>query len=216
MIPPSEYLFCDASSPYIEDGNEQGGVAKRSFLSVRLDNVDEATIHKLNEYYKRLDEANKLHKKCEYGTIFYILTNWFRQYMGWSQKGNCAYWTSSGLAEAGLLSGNTNWPLYLFFKMLFTQINRNGLQDINVIAYKNIKRNEPDGAYIYPFSKFMWDLDSIATVVVEPRLVEVSDTNDKYIIDVTRHNNEKYRGIVEKWLELRNKLSWDVVSQVRF
>ncbi|AYV82408.1 MAG: hypothetical protein Homavirus48_2 [Homavirus sp.] len=255
---PDEYLFCDQPNRGATLGNEQGGVINRSFLSVRIDGVDRDTIVKLDNYYKQLDIDNRINGKCRYSMVFYMFTNWFRRLIGLGIRGNCAYWTSCGISNVGFLNGPSNWPLFLFFKVLFTQIGKNGWQNLNVIAYRSIKHNkEPKGAFLYPFygikygyDSIKWNLDSIATVIVEPRLVEsIEDvestkqstnestnestkqstnestnestkqsTNestkqstsesdlDQYVIDITKHTNQKHINIVNTWLELQQRM----------
>lgn len=222
FLDPHKYMFTDER----DIGNQQGGIINRSFLSVRVDNVDTEKIVKLDEYYKRLAEDNK-NNKVQYGMILYTLTNWFRKMLGLPIKGNCSCWTGRGLAEIGMIDATSSWPLFLFFRVLFTQITRTSLENINVISYRSIRyHEEPKGALLYPFYWMkhsyghIWNLGSIANIVVKPKRVELEeleeseksnnheqvDQVDQYVINIVTHRNVRYEEIIKKWLEIRAKM----------
>lgn len=69
FINPTNYMFSGK-----DIGNEQGGILNRSFISIRIDNVDANKVIALNDFYEKLDRDNK-QGLIKYGTIFYTITN---------------------------------------------------------------------------------------------------------------------------------------------
>lgn len=210
FIDPVEYFFTD----YQHIGNQQKGIFNRSFLTVRIDNVDEQIITKLDNYYKNLDEQNKK-GRIKYGTILYIFTNWFKKKMGLPIRGNCAYWVSSGLHDSKIINGISSWPLFLFFKVLLTQISLTQLSNINIISYRSIKyKQEPKGSLMYPLFwlkasyKPIWNLGSFANIIVEPTITKNNNGENEYNATIREHNKDKYQKIVNNWLDLKKKFNF--------
>lgn len=165
-----EYLFTDRPSK----GNEQGGILNRSFIGIRVHDVEEEMIEKLHEYYKHLENRNK-ENKMEFTLFAHLFTNPIRHWLGTPLRGNCSHWTSSGMVYAGLLEKTSSYPLYTWFMLLFTLMKKS--MRYNVIVYKSINHDKvPNGGFMYPtywiFNTYthVWNLDRFADTIVTSRI----------------------------------------------
>lgn len=189
-----KYLFTDDKMP----GNGQCGVFNRSFLSIRIENVDLERIKKLHEFYLNLQHES-LKPSIKYGMILYPLTNPIRRLFGFPIKGNCSYWTGLGLKEIGLVKNTSNWPLLLWFKLLFNQMEHN-IDNINIISYPSINyKKEPTGSLLAPYIGLMhgyesyWNLDQFANIKVK-----IGDDNS--------YKLKEYSHVREIWLKTKEKM----------
>jgi hypothetical protein len=98
---PHNYLF----TSQLCEGNQQGGIMNRSFLTLRINNIDQKLIDAMHEHYVNLSKQ-KDDGLIAYGLILYQFTGWLRSFAhsilpGYftQKKGNCAYWTSTGLVN---------------------------------------------------------------------------------------------------------------------
>jgi hypothetical protein len=165
---PAEYLFTSK----MEEGNEQGGVFRRSFLGVRIDNIDPKMTQKLDEFYKELSQKHT-QGEIEFTMISHIFTNPLRNIFNLPERGNCAYFTGLGLKHIGLIKETSSWPLLLWFKLFVTQLKNNS-QNINIISYRSINyKNEPKRSLMYPFYwirnsyQHIWHLDKFANYKIK-------------------------------------------------
>lgn len=186
---PDEYIFADK----LCNGNQQGGISNRSFISIRINNVDIRSIDKMHQYYESLNSKQE-NKEIEFSLFLFNVTNHFRPLFHKSLRGNCAYFTSIGLVESGLLMKPHSWPLLIFFKIMFKNY-RDNRQNMNIIAYQGINyKFEPQGSLIYPFYSLrnrysdFWNLDSFANIIV-----------NNYII-------YRQKNAFQRWKELYMKL----------
>jgi len=201
FIDTDKYLFTDAAIT----GNEQGGVFNRSFISVRISDVPTHKIVQMDAYFKSLDKQ-QTDGTVGYGMLLHIFTNPIRRLLGLQIKGNCSFWTSKGLIEAGIIKKGSSWPLSLWFKVLVNQMDTNR-ENVNIIAYRSIKYDkEPTGSLIHPlfpftsilkfrFSnpyKIYWNLDSFADIILTPHLDTVADETT-YVPLITRQDHVAYR-----------------------
>ncbi len=208
FIDSSQYLFTDDSVA----GNEQGGVFNRSFISVRISGIDTEKIQQMEQYFRGLDKK-QTEGTVGYGMLLHIFTNPIRRFLGLTIKGNCSFWTSNGLIEAGIIERGSSWPLSLWFKVLFRQMEQNK-GNVNIIAYRSIKYDrEPAGSLIHPlfpftsifrfrFSnpyKIYWNLDSFADVILTPHSDRHS-TDTVYQPFITTHDH-----IVGRWDRLKKE-----------
>jgi hypothetical protein len=173
---PTTYLF--GSQP--TEGNQQGGVTNRAFMTLRINNVDQTQIDKMHEHYLQLAQQ-KQQGQIAYGLIFYQWTNPIKLfvnrfvpgYFNQPPKGNCAHWTSTGLVECGLMSKPSSWPLWIGFK-LFLKSYWSHRENLSIISYQSINPDKySERALIYPFYwlrnsyKEFWNLDNFANIIVE-------------------------------------------------
>ena len=189
-----QYLFSDEKMP----GNGQCGVFNRSFLSIRIENVDPEQIQRLHQHFVTLQQQS-LNGEIKYGMMLYFMTNPFRRLFGLSKKGNCSYWTGLGLAEIGLVKSTSSWPLLLWFKLLFNQMEHNP-DNINIVAYPSINhKNEPAGSLMAPYigltrgySEY-WDLNRFANIKVK------IDPDNSYRI-------KEYPHVRQRWHETKERM----------
>jgi hypothetical protein len=191
---PAKYLF-DSTE---DSGNQQGSILKRSFISVRIDGLNQKVIDDLHEYYQRLRKDNMV-GDAEFSMFLHVITNKLRPWFHRSLRGNCATWTGNGLVDIGLINKTSHWPLVLWFKLFLNGLQR-GL-DVNVVSYKSVKfDSEPRGSLIYPFYwlrhsyERIWDISKFANVVVEPKV-----EGDQIKLDVRENPVAK-----QKWQEVYN------------
>jgi len=188
-------------------GNRQGGIAKRSFITFRIDNLPiEVITEQLHPYFLNLQiQGDK--GEAKFTLIAHLFTNFFRRIFksaGIAERGNCSYWTSKGLKEGGFLKHHSNWPLLIFFRLLARKLIDNDTENINIISYRSLNfRTEQTGAWVYPFFFFVntyrniWNLERFANIIVKPKKI-----NDDYIFDITK--NERARK--EFWVKVQKDL----------
>ncbi|AYV81009.1 MAG: hypothetical protein Harvfovirus13_15 [Harvfovirus sp.] len=174
---PETYFFVPPKDKYC--GNPQGGIFKRSFVTLRIDNLSPEIIQNLHEYFLNLQIRNE-RNQAGFTLIAHIFTNMFRKLFksaGIAEKGNCAYWTSKGLVRAGIIKHNSNWPLLIFFRLLARKLVDNDTEHVNIISYRSLNfKTELKGALVYPFHwlwnayQNIWNLENFATVVVKPEM----------------------------------------------
>ena len=201
---PTSYLFASEMT----EGNQQGGVANRAFMTLRINNVDQKQIDKMHDHFVELAQQ-KQHGQIAYGLIVYQLTNpikafinrWVPGYFSQPHKGNCAHWTSTGLVQCGLMPKPSSWPLWIGFK-LFMKSYWSHRQDLNVISYKSINPAKySETALIYPFYWLrnsyteLWNLDNFANIVVEC----TDETNNNLF--TVRKNITAF----DRWTQMANK-----------
>ncbi len=205
---PTAYLF--ASGPC--EGNQQGGVANRAFMTLRINNVDQKHIDRMHEHYVQLAKK-KQEGQIAYGLILYQLTNPIKAfinsfvpgYFKQPTKGNCAHWTSTGLVECGLMTGTSSWPLWIGFK-LFLKSYWSHRQDLSIISYQSINPAKySETALIYPFYwlrnsyKELWNLDNFANIVVECTDTKIEDNKDQFTVRKNITAFDRWKAIAEKF-----------------
>lgn len=196
-----KFLFTNS----LEQGNEQGGIINRSFISIRINNICETKITQLHNYYQNLQDMNTKNI-IGYDMILYMITNKFK-FMNMIEKGNCTYWTSKGMLEINLIEKVSNWPLMLWFRLLYER-SKLDFDNTDIIAYRSIKyKKEPTGAFVHPFFGFfrsnayetIWDLDSFANIIVEPKKSKNLENIFELDIKETIHIRKRWNDIKDKF-----------------
>ena len=189
LFDPTDYLFTDK----IEGGNEQGGVFNRSFLGVRIDNLDIETSHKLHYYYFDLS-LRHARGEVKFTLFSHLFLNPFRKWFGLIERGNCAYFTGKGLERAGIIKKTSSWPLFLWFKVLISQLAYNNHKNVNVISYRSVNyKSEPKGAFLRPFYGLLngyhglWHLDKLANITVKFD----KESDEQYGYKIKQNNTAK-------------------------
>lgn len=209
FVEPVDYLFAPS-----RPGNEQGGVFLRSFVTIRIDDVDTESVQALDRFYQQVQQRHQ-DGTAGFSLFTSMIQRTLARWIGTSmlkrreESGNCAYWTSQGLVRAGLLPGFSNWPLVVLFKLMLAELTRQahgGGPRVNVISYRSLKHaHEPQGGLIYPFHwlrhsyRPFWSLDKLANIVVKP--VPLSGQEDRYTLVVSEDAEAKVR-----WQRLRDDL----------
>lgn len=194
-LTPSEYLF--------ERGSDQGGIFNRSFIGIRIEDVPDEDIVKMDRKFQEIAEQSE-HGSAKFEVILGPLYNTIRRFFPvMAERGNCARWTSFGLQEAGLIRRRSLFPKDTFIQ-LFENTNP---KNFNVVSYKCILNAEKDyGAKavnpIEPVSPLQflrnmsyWNLDWYATMTVT-----VPDGSDTAVI------NLKDPSMVRKPSKIRNMI----------
>jgi hypothetical protein len=196
---PSDYLFTNE----VVKGNEQRGIFRRSFIGIRIEGITDDNIKKLDQYYTKLKQLDN-EGKIEYGLILYPLTNWYKKLKGLPIKGNCSYFTGLGLKEIGIINSTSSYPLFLWFKVLYSQKDNN-FNNVNIIGYQGINYDkEPKGALIYPFYwlsngyNVFWNLDyNFANLIIKP----IKINNEWYASYIRRPH------IKNQWNKIKDKMN---------
>lgn len=198
-FPSDDYLFDGTHVP----GNDQGGISKRSFISVRIEDLDEEVVNKLDQFFNHLEKRN-IQGDAKFSILFGAYLNRFSSI----ERGNCAYWTSSGFKHVGLMKNTSLWPLWIFFSLA-----KEHLEKINIVSYQGINHfEEPEGALLYPFFwlkrsyREIWQLDrQFANVIVRPKQLDQRDEGDMIVreyeltIEEKEHINKRIEDIRKKF-----------------
>lgn len=140
---PQEYIFGRSA--------EQRGIYTRNMYGVRVENVERERILFMHQYYQKVAYLGSK-KEAKFSLIFAKIYNLLR---GWlpisiSERGNCAWWTSGGLTEAGMLSGQNLWPKSIFVQIFEEQKLANP-DNVHVVKYARVEELEPEygvGGYV--------------------------------------------------------------------
>lgn len=127
FLPADEYLFGTKSS--VTDGNEQGGIYARTMIGFRFEEWPKDHIKSMHEYFQQiqcLGDENRAKYSMVFGPIYNFLRK-FEMFSSWSERGNCAYWTSLGLCKANVFNKATMWPKYACMK-LYTKVVLNKIE----------------------------------------------------------------------------------------
>ena len=120
FLSPKDYLFGDAAAGD-QGGSEQGGVRFRNFVGFRIEHIPGSSVHAMDEYFQQLSRA-EVAGKVGYSMIGFVLSNALSRW--WGENGNCAYWTSRGLQQAGVLDSHSAFPKVLFTKLFFSELQK--------------------------------------------------------------------------------------------
>jgi Vacuolar protein sorting-associated protein 62 len=140
--------FVDAADFYFgtcewAGANEQGGVYNRTFHSIRIERLPALAIERLHEAYVALHKRWKGGEAC-YSLIMSPIRNWLA---GEESAGNCAFWVSLGMLQAGLVHETSVWPKRLFINVFELWARAEQMQlvsNVHIVAYHRI-----DGAHSY-------------------------------------------------------------------
>ncbi len=197
---PQKYLFTNQTG----EGNDQGGIHNRGFISIRINHVKQSQIDLMHQHYLNLADQ-KQKNEIDFGLIMYQLTNSYRPLFHSTEKGNCAYWTSQGLMASGLLHRIYNWPLLIGFR-LFMENYRSNRENLNIISYQSINpQKKSEVAWVYPFYGFwhksvqphLWNLDQFANIIVKP-------TTNSFIVESNDNAKNLWKNVYDKFCDQYN------------
>lgn len=165
IMDPTDYLFTNPKVKMLE-GSEQGGVYNRSFSGFRIEEWDEEKIIKMHEYFLKIEKENE-EQKIGYSLLFGpLISKWFPNV---NEKGNCSYWTSKGMCEAGILKTPTLWPKFLFSVLYFTCGKEH--YNHNIVFYKCMKEEKQLNGWLKPFfwisNELFKNLKKFANIIVD-------------------------------------------------
>ena len=118
-----------------------------------MENVSDESVQAMDKYFTNLSRA-EVAGKAGYSMIAFMLSNYFSWY--WGENGNCAYWTSQGLVQAGLLDGNSAFPKVVFIKLYFKQLQLHKWRRLNpychIVFYHaaDDPRDRPPTGWLHP------------------------------------------------------------------
>jgi hypothetical protein len=174
FLKPEEYLY---GTDEFDQGEEQGGVYNRGMFSVRIENLPPERISALDRYYTDLAARSKAGQARFALALAPVLNLLARVMPGSRQWGNCALWTSRGLAAAGLLDSPTMWPKDLWVR-LYEKYRAADPANVHVVSYRRVKaaaltygKPVDSHGFVTPWSfvksyKY-WNLEKFSDVVVE-------------------------------------------------
>lgn len=175
FLSPEDYFY---GTGVFETGSEQGGVYNRSMVSVRVERLPAEQLLALDRYYTELAGRAKSGRaafKLLVGRVLNLVTRALR--LSWPEFGNCALWTSKGLAAAGILEKPTPWPKHILVDLL-EKYRALDPDNAHVVSYHRVahavqtygKLAETHGLvapiHILRNIKY-WDLERFADAVVE-------------------------------------------------
>lgn len=201
FVDPTEYFFGDPTKA-MEIGSEQGGIHKRSFTTLRIENVNEENLKKLHDYFLNLKERDE-RGETGFALVIPHILNFFGKFMKWPEYGNCATWSSRGLKNSGIIDFTSMFPKFLILKMFAKKVSDSKL---NVISYQCIDKTLPRGGTDMPFGSWTNPIKKF-TGVNTWDLTKFSDVNvylnqeNKIIVERKKgwreYIPEKYKGKVE-------------------
>lgn len=174
FLSPEDYLYGDPATP----GSEQGGAYNRAIMGIRIEEWPDDKIKAMHKLFLEVKRRNEHEKTAAFSLLRFPFLNFLRLF---GEKGNCAYWTSKGIVESGLLARPTIWPKYIFIK-LFLQVGRVlPPREVNIVQYKSLKRKQPKGwltpiYYLLGQGEF-FDLGTLANAVVK-----ISPADNKAVV----------------------------------
>lgn len=196
---PEEYL--------LERNIDQGGIFNRNFIGIRIENVPNEDIIKLDKMCQQIKQ-DSLNQKAKYDMIFGPIYNFFKNYFPTlAERGNCARWCSLVLQEANLVTKRTMWPKSIFID-IFENYEKTAIKsydNITVVSYRQIDFAKTDYGekaiasieLVSPFQTlrnlFYWNLDVYAHVIID---VTYPDNNARI--------TKKHPDLIKKPSKVRN------------
>ncbi|KJE91653.1 hypothetical protein CAOG_02761 [Capsaspora owczarzaki ATCC 30864] len=175
---PEEYFLSTHYSP----ASEQRGLYNRTMISVRVEHVPEERILAMHKYFQRLEEESRA-QRAKFEIVLSPILNFVRWVLPFdlAERGNCAFWTSKGLKEAGVVQHVSMWPKSIWIDMFENSTRSAGIggrDNMNVVAYRRIKHAQLSyGVDADPIEAvaplqsarafLYWNLERFANVVVE-------------------------------------------------
>jgi len=173
FLDPSDFFF-DACFA----GSEQGGIYNRTMISVRIEELPPKQILEMHNYYERL-ERQEFHKDAKFSLLFSPLYNFLADWLpvALAERGNCARYTSKGLAEGQIIKHASMWPKAVFVE-LFEKHGSKNPDNVHVVAYRQVwhaKRAYGAGSRsisavvpLNPMANILYfNLERFANVIVE-------------------------------------------------
>ncbi|KNC50790.1 uncharacterized protein AMSG_06688 [Thecamonas trahens ATCC 50062] len=189
---PEEYIF-GTNSP-------QGGITHRDMVSVRVENIPPEAVRAMDEYYQELASQNEK-GLAKFNIILGPILNALRFILprnSLAVRGNCAYWTSSGLEKAGIVTGRSMWPKSIFIDILENAEHTAAAShdNVHVVSYRRDRAatrsygiDAQPISGVAPFqpirSFFYFNLESFAHAIVSVPLgsatpeVQLTDDDDR-------------------------------------
>ena len=186
FVKPEDYLYSthgfilasDKGKPdYQNRAEEQGGVYNRGMVSLRIEKLPPETITHLDSYYQNLKTLADAGKDV-FSLAGAEIKNKINQLLGNPvREGNCALWSSTGYAVAGILKSPSFWPKNVWVK-LYEKYKKIDPDNVHVVSYRHIKQAvqtfSPDvdmNGLVTPFNiakniKY-WNLERFADLLVE-------------------------------------------------
>jgi hypothetical protein len=177
FLDPTEYLY---GTRFSEVGAEQGGAYNRRIVGVRLEKWPDQSVLDLDYYYRKM-ARKELQRGVTFNLFLGPVYNWLRTHtpeaINFVERGNCAKWTSSGLAFADVLKSPHVWPKQIWINM-FEKYGLLDRENVNVVLYEHIAHAhqtfgngaplwlESAGPYAFFYDFSYFDLKKFANVVV--------------------------------------------------
>jgi len=218
FIPSQCYYFNNKEENKYYTGNHQNGLLERSYISIVIP-VDKNDWTLIQQHYKDIKTKALSEAKCEFRLASHLITNKLRWlFPSLNERGNCTYWTSSGLVKLGMLDSNSNFPMVCFYKLLLNIYLKRGqyfekydtIKDHCIVFYKGYHhKNMPKGSYMYPlyWMKYsynqIWAVEKIANIRV---MLTDLFVDEKYDIQSKYKNVEKSKENLMNIIEYLKKI----------
>ncbi|MBI5623570.1 MAG: Zn-dependent oligopeptidase [Elusimicrobia bacterium] len=175
FLKPEDYLYGTGT---FDSGSEQGGVYNRGMFSVRVEKLAPERILALDRYYTEL-AARARSKEAGFKLFLGRFLNFLTRFLPgrWTEWGNCALWTSKGLAAAGILDAATPWPKEIWAQ-LYEKYRSLDPGNVHVVSYRRVQHavqsyGKPADLHglvapLHPFQTLRyWDLERFSDAAVE-------------------------------------------------
>jgi hypothetical protein len=175
FMKPEDYLY---GTNVFDTGSEQGGVYNRGMFSIRIEKLPAEKIAALDRYYTELDRRAR-RGEAGFKLVLGPVLNALGRFLPGPVKewGNCALWTSKGLAAAGLIDKATPWPKQVWAD-LYEKYRAEDPANVSTVDYKRIMhavqtygKDVDLHGLVAPFqlrrSVRYWDLEDYSDILVE-------------------------------------------------
>ena len=135
FLPAEDYLFGDPTR-VMPHGSEQGGIYLRAFRSLRVEDWPAERVRKMHEYFSRVQSRGERTTNETSASFSLLLGPLLNLWSSYAERGNCAFWTSRGLIEAGLFKRATIWPKMIFLKLYMQSVRASALQAVDAAVDK--------------------------------------------------------------------------------
>ena len=130
----------------------------------------------------------------------------------YNERGNCTYWTSSGLVKIGMLDSNSNFPLACFYKLLLNIYlcwatyfeTSQETKEHCIVLYKGINHDTlPKSSFMYPMYWLKHGYNAVCNVqkIANLKFILTKISDEKYDIEVKYSNPEKSKQTLISMLE---------------
>lgn len=174
FLKPQDYIY---GTRNFDAGSEQGGVYNRGMVTVRIEELPAETLRALDRFYTRL-QGQAERGEARFSLVLSKVRNVFRTLFGGrALYGNCALWTSRGLAAAKILHLPSFWPKSIWVTLYETYKKRDP-SNVHVVSYRRVRHarrtygtDAEMHGLVAPLRWFKswkyWELDDFADVSVE-------------------------------------------------
>jgi len=151
------------------NNNSDQIIKDRTFAGIRIPATADQ-VNGIHKFFTDLQKDYELGKK-DFHIASFLVPNILKPFFNLQNKHNCANYTSQALKEVKLVDSVSNFPLFLWFKILVEQVKQG--KDVDIITYNAFNhKDKVIGSFLYPFYWLkhaysdIWNLNKFANIKV--------------------------------------------------